>query len=111
MKTYRQGDVLLIATQDLDESGLTEVPREDGLIVLAHGEATGHRHAIDPCAAGEVPVAVLFQRADQVDRVLRARLPVRLYHDEHADVELPAGDYVVRRQREYSPAGLRQVVD
>lgn len=42
----RQGDILLLPVKKLPD-GLTEVPREDGRIILAEGEATGHLHAID----------------------------------------------------------------
>src|SRR5262245_19310645 len=105
-KIYRQGDVLLIRVRK-SNSELAEVPRENGKIVLAHGEATGHMHAI----SAPVDVATLFQAKDSVDRILRAKAQVRLYHDEHDPIDLPAGEYVIRRQREYTPAGLRQVAD
>ena len=42
---YRQGDVLLIAVEQAPD-GCTRVPDEAGRFVLAHGEATGHAHAI-----------------------------------------------------------------
>ncbi len=42
----RQGDILLVPVKKLP-GGLTEVPREEGKIILAEGEATGHLHAIE----------------------------------------------------------------
>ena len=42
---YRQGDVLLIALTTTPPN-LIPVDREHGRIILAHGEATGHAHAI-----------------------------------------------------------------
>jgi len=41
----RQGDVLLRRVEHIPEN-VTPVPRENGRIILAHGEATGHAHAI-----------------------------------------------------------------
>jgi hypothetical protein len=45
-KTYRQGDVLLIRVDSLP-TGLREIPRDRGRVVLAYGETTGHAHAIE----------------------------------------------------------------
>lgn len=44
-KMYRQGDVLIQQIASLP-SKLNPVPRENGRIVLAHGEVTGHAHAL-----------------------------------------------------------------
>lgn len=41
----RQGDILLIPVKKLPD-GLKEVPRQNGRIVLAEGEVTGHLHVI-----------------------------------------------------------------
>lgn len=42
---FRQGDVCLIRVEDADFGN--EIPRDTrGRIVLAHGEVTGHAHAI-----------------------------------------------------------------
>ena len=43
--TIRQGDVVLFPVSKLP-NGCKEVPNEKGRIVLAHGEVTGHAHAI-----------------------------------------------------------------
>lgn len=45
-KGYRQGDIRLVPVAKLPED-LTEVPRQNGRLVLAEGEATGHLHVID----------------------------------------------------------------
>lgn len=44
-KHYRQGDVLVERVDSLP-SRLTKVARENGRVILAHGEVTGHAHAI-----------------------------------------------------------------
>ena len=43
---YRQGDVLIVPVESIPEE-LDPVDREDGRVVLAHGEVTGHAHAIE----------------------------------------------------------------
>jgi hypothetical protein len=42
---YRQGDVLIIPVESIPER-LDAIDRDDGRVVLAHGEVTGHAHAI-----------------------------------------------------------------
>lgn len=42
---YRQGDVLIERIDSVPDDA-QPVPLEDGRIVLAHGEVTGHAHAI-----------------------------------------------------------------
>lgn len=97
----RQGDVLLLAVDEAESVELgEEIPRDTARgIVLAHGEATGHAHAIKDSGA------ILFfgkDKAANSDRFLRVLRPVSLRHDEHAPIELPAGLYRVRRQREFT---------
>ena len=123
MTIYRQGDVAIIATKDRDVSSLKPVPRDAGRIVLAYGEVTGHAHAIPSehaslylddsmVAAPDAMQAIARLGGGLIpDRILKADKPVRLLHEEHAPIELPAGSYVVRIQREYSPAELRNVAD
>ena len=102
-KSYRQGDVLIVECDRVD--GGKEVEREDGRIVLAHGEATGHSHAIASMDA------TLFMDEATLNRYLDVRAPVVIEHEEHGRIELPSGYYQVRRQREYRPEGLRNVAD
>ncbi len=102
---FRQGDILLIPVSDSSaQEGLTPVPREKGRVVLAHGEATGHTHAI------LAPDAVLFDNGKGV-RILAVESEADLVHEEHATIRLPKGFYEVRRQREYSPEAIRNVAD
>lgn len=105
--TARQGDVLIVAA-DTIPTGVKPVPLENGRVVLAHGEVTGHCHAIDS------DYATLFAPADldeMADRFLRVEHEVQVVHDEHDTITLPAGDYVIRRQREYAPEAIRNVAD
>ena len=92
---YRQGDVLLKKTNKKVTKRHKPVPRENGRVVLAHGELTGHSHAIDDA------VAKLFEAGS--DRLLTAKKAVTLKHEEHDPIKLPAGNYEVITQREYDP--------
>lgn len=106
---WRQGDVMIVATNEGIPDTAIEVPREDGRVVLAHGEATGHAHAF-----GERHVAMFRAGDDGASTAAYLRiegLPATLRHEEHAPIEVPAGTYRVIRQREYTPAGLRVVAD
>ncbi len=97
---YRQGDVLLRRVDEVPPSATTTVvPREDGRIVLAHGEMTGHAHAIDAPAEE----ATLLTASDE-RRFLTLMRDVELRHEEHATIDLPAGIYQVIRQREWTDA-------
>lgn len=105
-KPYRQGDVLVIPTNTTPQR-LTPVPRENGQLVLAHGEATGHAHVV----VGEAELFTPSDAAELEERFLRVEAEAQLVHDEHGAITLPPGNYVVRRQREYGPQELRTVAD
>lgn len=104
MEIYRQGDVLIVAGATIPNNA-APVERDDGRIVLAYGEVTGHAHAI----ADEG--AVLFASPDTEDRFLRvmASSGVELKHDEHSTISLRPGDYTVRRQREYQSSDMAPI--
>jgi hypothetical protein len=102
---YRQGDVLIIPI-DVLPKGLNVVPREHGRLILAHGEATGHAHAIASRHATlfrDPKLAAIFMQVSGGS--------VALEHNEHATITIPSGNYRVVRQREYSPEEIRQVAD
>lgn len=105
---FRQGDVMIVSC-DAIPADLTPVERDNGRIVLAYGEVTGHAHAILDSEA------MLLQGADLETRFLNvlAEGGVKLVHEEHSTVDIPAGTYRVIRQREYDLASgaVRQVAD
>ncbi len=100
---YRQGDVLIIPVEWIPEK-LDPVDRENGRVVLAHGEVTGHAHAI--MAEG----AALFRDPKLMAVFMRVSgdAPVALEHDDHDTIMIPPGKYQVVRQREYSPGAVRE---
>jgi len=126
-KILRQGDVAVILDAGARRPGQKKAPRDGGRVVLAYGEVTGHSHAIESrdCslylddAAPSAPDAMQIlarlgggQTGALIpDKVLSARRPVSLKHEEHGTVRIPAGDHVVRIQREYAPGELRNVAD
>ncbi len=107
---YRQGDVFVARVGDRPRHG-TMVPLERGRIVLAHGEVTGHAHAVvaDPDTAA-APPAQFFEEPDGT-RYLFVDAPCVLVHEEHGTLALAPGCYRVTRQREYSPEAIRTVAD
>lgn len=101
-RQYRQGDVLLRRINALPNDA--ELQNTDqGRVVLAYGEVTGHAHAID------ASVASLY-RSGQKD-ILKVLPGAVLRHEEHTELPLDPGYYEVIRQREYEHQGWRQVAD
>lgn len=102
---YRQGDVLLVPCPDIPVSARPEPP-EQGRVVLARGETTGHAHAMAAqrvCHFREDGTGGGFVRVD-------GSAPVALTHEEHAPLMVPPGSYRVVRQREYQPQSLPRTV-
>lgn len=99
--TYRQGDVLIERVDAMPE-GATSRKRENGRVILAHGEVTGHAHAV-------TGPAELFDADRQT--FLRVGENAAVVHEEHATIALPPGDYRIKRQCEYTPAEIRRVAD
>jgi hypothetical protein len=110
---FAQGDLLLERVADVAPSGMIEENADGAAMVLAEGEATGHRHAI--------PERVTKFRDDRLARDIPAGLYLghvqigsaiaRVTHEEHAPITLPRGTYRVRRQRELGPRDVRILVD
>ncbi|KAF3890554.1 MULTISPECIES: hypothetical protein [Nostocales] len=99
MNPLRQGDVLLIPTKQQQSTG-KKLPH----LTLAEGEVTGHKHRITDGSAqlyeedGTLYLQVLSETA-------------LLSHEEHKEIAIPRGVWMVRIQREYEPAGWRYVAD
>lgn len=97
----RHGDVVLVQTDGATPP--TEATPLDAP-VLAEGEVTGHAHRLD---RGEVRrvTGALFQRLAQLAQ------PTALDHEEHQRREVPAGTIRSGIQAQWTPEGLRRVVD
>lgn len=98
MQPIRQGDVLLLSTEESIEGNKLSH------LTLAEGEVTGHSHRISD---GQ---AELYEK----DGTLYLRVfseAATLTHEEHKAIQIPQGDWMVRIQREYEPQGWRYVAD
>lgn len=106
--------------------------KEQGRIILAHGEVTGHAHEVvtrDADREPAIPTADYFEDPETGRRILLVTRPCVLRHQEHAPIALdPAqpqqyrqgdvllnpigcGAWEVIRQSEYSPELIRQIAD
>jgi hypothetical protein len=100
MKPMRQGDVILIPGWNVASAQLLRCSD----LVLAQGEVTGHRHQI---TQGE---AELFKYQETLYLRVISEYAL-LTHEEHNPLKIAQGDWTVRIQREYEPAGWRYIVD
>lgn len=98
----RQGDVFLEKIASIPKDA-QQVNSEDGKLILARGEATGHHHSV---AARD---AMLFLVGTVM--YLRCLKETQLRHQEHEVIPLKPGDYRVTRQVEYHPKEIRRVED
>ena len=104
-QTIRQGDVLIILNTGIPKAA-KPVPLENGRIVLAHGEITGHAHVLEGDA-----VFLAMDLDEMADRFAKVEKECLLVHDEHTALVIPPGEHTVRRQREYAPEAIRNVAD
>jgi hypothetical protein len=122
----RQGDVLLVPINRVADEHLagTDTEGEGRRIVLAHGEVTGHAHAIYPdrdVAESVAEPAKPPRLYNLTNPTMFSTLPAKLLrldtralvrHEEHDAISLPAGDYLAIIQHEGDEIeGLRRVQD
>jgi len=104
----RQGDVYFIPVDKIPSGGKK---RENG--IAAYGEVTGHSHRLsEPSMA----IAQVIECGDGLflhvsDPGISLTGGAMFLHEEHGPVTLPAGNYRIRIQREYSPEAIRNVID
>lgn len=103
---FRQGDVLIIAVNEIP-SRLEEIkPDQNGKTVLVEGELTGHAHAFyDSTPLYEEP------KTKRRFAVIEGGKSVALRHEEHKTIELPPGKYEIIRQTEWHEERPRYVED
>lgn len=118
MKTFSriaaQGDVLFRRVSDIPPSARA-VAAECGELIVTHSE-TGHHHVMVLDRKTDVPAVEMFNSADNpLLAWLRVNRPTALEHrrphDTHESIMFEPGVYEVRRQREHTPEGWRQVQD
>lgn len=94
---YRQGDVFIESMPTIPHEAIRQPD-----LVLAEGDATGHRHRIE-----DGGTAVLLALGDRTFLEVVSD-EATLVHDEHDTIVLPRGTYRYWRQREYDPRRARR---
>ena len=96
----RQGDVLIRSTSIIKSEAQIEHLRsardDQGRIILALGEVTGHAHAIHD------PGVIAYSLKDNRMLLDVPKTGASVVHEEHGSIELPPGQYEVIRQREWN---------
>lgn len=100
---YGHGDVLVRRIDKIPNKA-KPIEQKTKNPTLAFGEVTGHSHQI---SSG---MAEMLGYDDKVYMRVISEIAC-LTHEEHAKIELPAGDYEVIIQREYEPGGWKKVID
>lgn len=115
-KPIAQGDVFLfpVLEGEIPTDLLNHKP-EGKQIIVTHSES-GHHHVIDTNVLDRVQNAEMLDTDDPLESWLLVNRPTALRHtkdgpDKHAGVSIPAGKYLIRRQREDSPEGWRRAID
>jgi len=118
MKTFdticAQGDVLFRKVDALP-AGVAAVAATNGRVVVTHSE-TGHDHVmVLDRNRSKTPSVEMFGGDNPLVAWIKVNRPTALehlrQHDTHEPIMFGAGIYEVRRQREYTPEGWRQVQD
>jgi len=88
---YQQGDVLFIPRNDIPKDVVVKTDK-----IVAEGEATGHMHeVIDDDAT------VFVDKDGSI--FLSAPKGASVTHQEHHQINIPAGEYDIKIVREYDP--------
>jgi hypothetical protein len=106
-----QGDILLERVADLPATG--DSVAEGDVVILAHGELSGHRHAAhgrvklvyDAAHARDIPLGLY------IGHLHVTAGSARLEHEEHGAIALQRGIYRVRRQRRLEPSDVAIIED
>ena len=107
-RLWAQGDILIEQVEYSPVSSQSHRPKIGAALLVAEGEAAGHRHRI----IGSVVMYCNDAQARSVpDGLYIAHLQIsspnaRLEHEEHAPIELEQGTYRIRRQRQLEPTDI-----
>ena len=108
-----QGDLFIRRVKVLPKNIKPVLP-EDGQYVVAHSE-TGHNHVIEATEnvkfySTEDPM-VSYLQVIEATEITEALLKHLRSFDTHQTISISPGIYELRRQREYTPQGWRQIMD
>lgn len=112
-KVCAQGDVLIRRVKSIPSNAKSDQPT-GGEIIVTHSE-TGHHHVM-VLDREDTPSVEMFSSADNpLLAWIKVNRPTSLDHlrphDTHESIMFEPGIYEIRRQREYTPEGWRQVQD
>lgn len=93
----RQGDVFVEhKPKPISTEGFVEIPREDGGVVLAHGEMTGHKHQL------REPGICQLRNEATGERFVVVDVAGLLEHEEHVPpIQVGAGQFGIVIQCEW----------
>jgi hypothetical protein len=108
MRLYAQGDILIERVDAAAVSGEVICAAAGGSVIVAAGEATGHKHRLvgtftwyrDDALARDIPDGLY------VGHVQVLRPAAQVTHEEHGPLALDAGTYRLRRQRQLEPTDV-----
>lgn len=102
----RQGDVLLVPVDAIPDNAKVK-SRDNGRVIIAYGEVTGHAHQIaDPDAVGAEILTV-----GESATFIRLTKKAQLVHEEHGTIDLQPGAWEYRPQREWRYGQSIRVAD
>jgi hypothetical protein len=107
-----QGDFLIIRVDSIPE-GMEPMQDENGVFVVAHSE-TGHNHVMERTNVDAfVPKGT--KNADLYELFMNVKEPTEINHlrsfDTHESLLVPPGNYMIKRQREYTMESFRKAAD
>lgn len=110
-RQFRQGDVLLQRVRSIPK-GATRKPTDQGRVILAYGEVTGHAHQVVVADRTDAETVEAFLAELNGEVFLSAPAGGSVVHEEHSTIQLEPGTYKVIRQREWTDEDEpRQVAD
>lgn len=106
MTQFYQGDIQFKSVNEIPDKAKERKESEGGLFILAHGEQTGHHHAV----VADPQTVRLYDLPDG-GMLLEVLQPAIVQHQEHGEIVLPIGLHYVLRQQEYEYGKARKVAD
>lgn len=111
MEMFRQGDILLIATDSLPADAVDITPPGQR-IYLAASRKNGQSHGVPVSAARlYATYRMPFDSGRPHERFLRVFVACNLEHDDHDPIPLAPAFYRVIHQRRYDSSGWLDVAD
>ena len=116
MKTFTriaaQGDFLIMRVNEIP-ANVEPMNPEGNVFIVAHSE-TGHNHVMERTHV-DAYLPKNVKDVDLYELFLNVKEPTEINHlrsfDTHETLLVPPGNYVIKRQREYTLEGFRRAAD